>query len=58
MSTGVRALDKRDQADVRRWLELQELARQARPGLPWPVLIAAMHVLTFLAGLACGRLLS
>lgn len=59
MSRGIAALEKPDQGKVHEWLRLERLARQCAPAprrsVPWPVLIAVMHVLTFLAGLACGR---
>lgn len=51
MSTGIAALDKRDQAQVHEWLRLEALARQAAPRRDlWPLL----HLLTFAVGLACG----
>lgn len=53
MSRGIAGLDKRDQNDVRRWLELEALARACvpPPRRLWPLWLPV----AFAAGLACGR---
>lgn len=50
MSRGIHALDVRDQAAVREWLRLEELAAGCRPAPRWPLL----HMLAFAAGLLIG----